>query len=70
MEELTNISCNSFLLMFLFSDNIRADLGNKESVKRIIRDTQCSVLPKDPATLLVYLCLLLYYHKYFVTIIC
>ena len=32
-------------------DNIRADLGNKESVKCNIRNSQWSFLPKDPATL-------------------
>ena len=32
-------------------DNITADLGDKESVKRNIRNTQCSVLPKNPSIL-------------------
>ena len=45
--------------MFLFSDNIRADLGIKESVKCNIRNIQCSVMPKDPATLHVYFVLTL-----------
>ena len=29
------------------SDDVRAEIGKKESVKRNIRNTQCGVLPKE-----------------------
>ena len=33
------------------SDSVKADFGKLETVKRIIRNVQRGVLPKDPATL-------------------